>query len=125
MKNKWGDMLAIIALIVGGVAVFAKSQDYTWWSLSSWKSALVVVSVLGLVILLTNVRELIFTFTAGVFAELALWAVTITLAIGSLASETTQLEFMATAAMITLAWAAQFGRHLWVARHPLGHASAI
>lgn len=100
--------------MIGFIVVIAKMQSYSWWLLGSWKSALAVIAVLGLGILLTNIQELVKVFNTSTIIQAVLWIAAATVVVGSLFSQTTQAEFLASAVLIGIAWFAQTMDHILV-----------
>jgi len=117
MKTSWRDLFSGALIVLGGLAVFARLQSYSWWLVGSWKGALGLVAVLGLGILLTNIVEIAKFADLTTFAESLLWLAAGTVTVAGLFATTTKLEFVSAAALIGLSWMAQFGRHIWVTTH--------
>lgn len=117
MRTSWRDLVSGILVATGAVVVYAKLQEYSWWLLGSWKSALAVLTVLAAGVFLLNISELFKFDDVTTFAETVLWLTALTVAVASLFSTTTQAEFVSSAILFGLAWGAQFARHIWVSAH--------
>lgn len=118
MKVLYRDIAAATAAVVGGVAMFAKLNSYSWWLIGSWKGAIGVLAVLGLAIMLTNIVEIFREADAPALGELFAWLFAGTVAVASLfATTSTKLEFIWTGVVIGVAWLLQTTRHAWRAGH--------
>jgi protein-S-isoprenylcysteine O-methyltransferase Ste14 len=63
MKGMWKEIVSSVIAVVGLVVVFARLESYNWWLIGSWKGALGVIAVLGLVVFAINAVEM-FRFEA-------------------------------------------------------------
>ncbi|MDL2341664.1 MAG: hypothetical protein QFB87_01120 [Patescibacteria group bacterium] len=116
MNKMLRDIMASALVIFGGVVVFAKLQSYSWWLIGSWKGALGVVAVTGLLIALTNITELVKDDSASLFESL-IWMIAAAATVVSLVLVTTRAEFIASSVLVGLAWGTQLVRHLWETNH--------
>ena len=113
MKRLWRDILSAALAALGGVIVFARLNDYSWWSLGGWKSAIGALAVVALAIMLTNVVELLSFDNMTDSLEFMFWALTATVVLASLLSSTaTQTEFVWTAILTGAAWLTQMGNQI-------------
>jgi hypothetical protein len=60
MKLSWRDFVTALLAIAGGAIVYAKFYDYSWAVIGSWRSAVAVLVVIGV---------LMFVFSAFKFAN--------------------------------------------------------
>ena len=121
MKTVYRDSISAVIAVIGGVVMFARLESYSWWLIGSWKGALGVLAVLGLAMLLTNIREIYRMADGAAIAEFTLWLAAASMTVAALFSTTTKAEFIWSGALIGLAWLAQTGRHVWRSMHTPGH----
>ena len=121
MKLSWRDIVAGALAILGGVVVFAKLESYSWALIGSWKGALGVIAVIGLLIAALYAIDWVENEASGVFGEVFLWIVAATTVIGSLFATTNKTEFVWSSSLIALAWIAQLGAHTWDTTHHTSH----
>lgn len=121
MKLSWKDLVTTILAILGGAVVYAKIYDYPWAVIGSWRSATMVMAVIGLAILaysnfnfanrsILNVAEMLFGVVALGLAV-----------VGSIVAS--EPVFYSLAAILGTAWLVDTARH---ARHSMmGEDSAV
>lgn len=121
MQFSWKDVVTSTLAVFGGIVVFAKLQDYSWWLIGSWKGALGVIAVTGLAILAVNLIELLRVEEFTTIGEMALWLTSATVIVASLLVTTTKAEFIASAILVGLSWVAQLTSHIWGSLHTDDH----
>jgi hypothetical protein len=115
MKLSWKDTINTLLAIGGGTIVYAKFYSYTWAVITSWRSAVAVLAVTGL---------LMFAFSSFNFAnrsmlnvsEMVLGVVAIGLAIVGVIV-TSQFVFYSLAIVLGVEWlvdTARHARHSWI-----------
>jgi hypothetical protein len=103
MKGMWKEIVSSVIAVVGLVVVFARLESYNWWLIGSWKGALGVIAVLGLVVFAINAVEM-FRFEAWPsFIETFMWVIAATFVVASLFTKTTRDEFITSAVLIAFA----------------------
>lgn len=117
MKLSWRDVVATIVTLFGAVVVFAKLQSYSWWLIGSWKGALGVISVLGLVVAALYAIDWVRNETMAPLGEMLLWGAAAVMAVVGMFVTTTKAEFVWTASLIGVAWLAQLSAHAWDTTH--------
>ena len=116
MNLSWRDMLTTVLAIIGGVEVFARIQALNWPLIGSYKSALVVLGVIGLLMLALNITELFDADNWVNWGEAVLWiAAAIVIVIGMFAAS--QPLFYIAAAILAVTWIAMLARHSWHTTH--------
>jgi len=121
MKTIWRDTISALLAVFGGVVMFARLQDYSWWLIGSWKGALGVLAVTGLAIAVTNAVELYKLEDGPALFELFAWLMAATVVIGSLFTTTTQTEFVWSGVFVGFAWLTQTTRDIWRSTHHRSH----
>ena len=110
MNLSWRDTFSTILAAAGGVEVFAKLRDYSWWLIGSWKGAVAVLGVLGLGMLLANMGELTDWRNWVNWSEVALWlGAAVLVVIGLFAAS--QAMFYSAAIVLGVTWLAVIVRH--------------
>ena len=117
MQYTWRDALATLLTLIGAVVVFARLKSYSWWLIGSWKGALGVMAVIGLGIFALYLIDLVKFVNLATTVELVVWVFAATLIIACLATRTTKVEFIWSAALLGLSWLAPFVSHLLVSTH--------
>jgi len=115
MRLTWKDTINTLLAIGGGAIVYAKFYSYTWAVIGSWRSAVAVLALIGL---------LMFAFSSFNFAnrsilnitEVVLGSLAIVLAIVGMIT-TSQFVFYSLATVLGLIWlvdTARHVRHSWI-----------
>jgi len=113
MKTIYQDSISIALALLGAIVAFAKLNSYSWWLIGSWKGALAVMAVIGLAIMLLNVREIFRMNDGAAVAEFSAWTLAGLVTIASLLVETTKAEFIWSIILIGVAWGTQFAAQTW------------
>ncbi|HEX7633173.1 MAG TPA: hypothetical protein VF401_02495 [Candidatus Saccharimonadales bacterium] len=116
MKRMTKDLLTASIGIFGAIVMYAKLNSYSWWLIGSWKGALGVLAVLGLVVLALNGRELLRAKDTQSLLVIAGWILAATVVIGSIFVTTTKLEFIWAGVFLGLGVAEVLTRDAWI-RH--------
>lgn len=114
MKLSWRDIVTAALAVLGGAVVYAKFYDYTWALIGSWRSAAMILAVVGILMFtfsgfnfanrsILNVGEMVFGVAALVLA-----------AIGSIV--VSKPVFYSLAAVLAATWLVDIARH---ARHSM------
>jgi uncharacterized membrane protein len=117
MRHAWKETLSSVIAIVGIVAVFGRLESYKWWLIGSWKGALGVIAVLGLVLLLINVVEMVHFDDLPSVIETLLWIIAATVVIASLFTNTTRAEFIISSILVGVAGLAHMIDHFVTTNH--------
>lgn len=117
MKLSWRDAAATIVILIGAVVVYAKLQSYSWWLIGSWKGALGVITILGLLIAALYAIDWVGKQTTATLYEVFLWGMAAVTALVSLLVVTTKAEFVWTAVLIGAAWLTELSVHAWETTH--------
>lgn len=117
MKLSWRDVVATIVAVFGAAVVFAKLQSYSWWLIGSWKGALGVISVLGLIVAAFYTIDWVRNETMAPLGEMLLWGAAAVMAVVGMFVTTTKAEFVWAASLMGVAWLAQLSAHAWDTTH--------
>ena len=117
MKLSWRDVAATIVTLFGAVVVFAKLHSYSWWLIGSWKGALGVISVLGLIVAAFYAIDWVRNETMAPVGEMLLWGAAAVTAVVGMFVTTTKAEFVWVAVLIGVSWLAQLSAHAWDTTH--------
>jgi hypothetical protein len=119
MKLTWKDVITTLIVIGGGAVVYAKYYNYSWAVVGSWRSAVAVLALGGI---------LMFAFSSFNFAnrstlnvgEMVVGALAIVLAVVGMIV-TRQSLFYSLAVVLGVFWLVDTARHV---RHSvIGHGS--
>ncbi len=117
MKLSRRDVVTPIVALFGAVVVFAKLQSYSWWLIGSWRGALGVISVLGLIVAVFYAVDWVRNETMAPLGEMLLWGAAAVIAVAGMSVTTTKAEFVWAASLIGVAWLAQLSAHVWDTTH--------
>lgn len=116
MNLSWRDAWTTLLAIAGGGVVFAKTQEYSWWLIGSWKGALGVLAAIGFLMLAVNVSELTDWHNWVNWSEAVLWIAAATvMAIGLFTAA--QAMFYTAASLLGVTWLAVLIRHAFHTTH--------
>lgn len=110
------DALTTVLAILGGIVVFAKIQSFNWSIISTWKSALLVLGIIGLLMLALNAVELLDADNWVNWGEAVLWiAAAVLIVVGFFVAAPAM--FYIAAAVLAVTWIAMLARHSWHSTH--------
>jgi len=114
MKLSWRDLITTALLIAGGAIVYAKFYDYSWAVIGSWRSAVAVLTGIGVAMVgfsrfdimnmsWLNITETVLGFAVGILAIVGM-------------AVTSEPTFYVVAGVLGVLWLLDTARH---ARHSL------
>jgi len=113
MNTTWRDFASTALVTAGGVIMFAKLQEYSWWLIGSWKGALGVLAAFGAGLLIINIQQLLQFETVANAIEIIVWAGAIAMVTTSMLVTTTKAEFIVSGALFGIIWLGQLAQDAW------------
>lgn len=115
MKLSWRDFVITLLAVAGGAVVYAKFYDYSWAVIGSWRSAVVVLAGIGV---------LMFAFSAFNFAnrsilnigEMLVGVIAIGLTLTGMIATSSPIFYIlaVTLGVLWLVDTARHARHSWI-----------
>lgn len=118
MKLSWRDLINTALAIFGGAIVYAKFYDYSWAVIGSWRSAVAVIGITGLVMALLSGFDLA-NYSILNIVEMILGAAAIVLGVWGVLVASSVI-FYALAGTLGALWLIDTARHAY---HSLSGAS--
>ena len=109
MKLSWKDVVNTILVIAGGAVVYAKYYSYSWSVIASWRSAVAVLAIAGILMFAFSSFEFTNRSILNV-SEMVLGVVAVVLIVYGVIV-VSQFAFYAVATVLGLLWLIDTARH--------------